>query len=178
MSFYVYELVDPRDGAVFYVGKGKRGRIDQHEVEARKGKASLKCDRIREIDEAGLKIQKRKVSTHVDEQAAFDAEAALICEYGLANLTNICPGGNGGASSGPNLYEDRGVVVNATRLFRRMQGMDLGCVNLFGQEVDFRFVRASMEDVIKRVIKRRGLDWVNEIAARYATQYQPVADLA
>ena len=36
MSYYVYELIDPRDDRVFYVGKGKKGRIDQHEAEARK----------------------------------------------------------------------------------------------------------------------------------------------
>ena len=33
MSYYVYELIDPRDDRVFYVGKGKKGRIDQHEAE-------------------------------------------------------------------------------------------------------------------------------------------------
>ena len=32
--FYVYELIDPRDGKVFYIGKGQGRRIYGHEAEA------------------------------------------------------------------------------------------------------------------------------------------------
>jgi hypothetical protein len=35
--FYVYELIDPRDGKVFYVGKGKGERAWQHEIDVRRG---------------------------------------------------------------------------------------------------------------------------------------------
>ena len=34
-AFYTYELIDPRDGTVFYIGKGNGSRRYAHEKEAR-----------------------------------------------------------------------------------------------------------------------------------------------
>jgi hypothetical protein len=93
MHFYVYELADPRSGAVFYVGKGSRDRIDHHEGEARRGVHSRKCELIRELQAAGLTPEKRKVAYFMDEQDAYDFETGRIVEIGLANLTNVMPGG-------------------------------------------------------------------------------------
>jgi len=95
--FYVYELADPATGAAFYVGKGQKRRVDDHEAEARKGVHSRKCDRIREIWRAGLAVEKRIVSRHQDENEALQAEFDLIAEYGLDSLTNVLPGGVIGA---------------------------------------------------------------------------------
>ena len=36
--YYVYELIDPRDGAVFYVGKGQGNRVSQHVRDAISGR--------------------------------------------------------------------------------------------------------------------------------------------
>jgi hypothetical protein len=92
--WYVYQLVDPRDGAPFYVGKGCGDRITQHEKEAAKeGLKSRKLSRIREIWAAEQQIQREHVAYFWDEQAAYDHETDLIEEIGLANLTNVLPGG-------------------------------------------------------------------------------------
>mgnify|MGYP001558540010 CR=1 FL=1 len=56
--FYVYRLVDPRDGKPFYIGKGSRNRINVHEREAHAGGASLKCQRIREINASKRCVEK------------------------------------------------------------------------------------------------------------------------
>lgn len=85
--FYVYELVDPRDGAVFYVGKGKGRRVEAHERQAAKGVSSDKCDRIREIWAAGLSVQRVEVAYFKDEASAYDFEAERIAEY--VTLTNV-----------------------------------------------------------------------------------------
>lgn len=91
--WYVYELVDPRDQRIFYVGKGKENRIDSHEIEAAKGRISRKCIKIREIQQSGLQIIKRKIALFWDEDAAYECEEELIECYGLENLTNVLPGG-------------------------------------------------------------------------------------
>lgn len=93
--WYVYELVDPRSDAVFYVGKGTGARIDAHEAEAIKkpGVCSKKLNKIRDISAAGFAVGKRKVAFFWDEQAAYDHETDVIAEYGLHALTNVLPGG-------------------------------------------------------------------------------------
>ncbi len=92
---YVYELIDPRDGVVFYVGKGKAKRYTHHEKEARKGKRSRKCALIRDIIEAGLSYDVRIVSRHSTAAAAYAAEAVHIEKLGLCALTNVTPGAGG-----------------------------------------------------------------------------------
>jgi hypothetical protein len=92
--WYVYALSDPRDGAVFYVGKGSGARMHQHEKDAEKPSVrSRKADRIREIVGGGLSVYKSVVAQFWDEQAAYDHETDLIEEIGLVNLTNVLPGG-------------------------------------------------------------------------------------
>ena len=96
--FYTYELVDPRSGNVFYVGKGCRDRRYAHERDARKGKSGAKCDRIREIIQEGHRVVVRIVERFEDEKAAYAAERELIAAHGADNLTNTSCGGRGGSA--------------------------------------------------------------------------------
>lgn len=91
--FYVYELVDPRDGKTFYVGKGKGKRRFEHVLDAKKGVPGLKCDRIREVIACGLDIEVRVIKEFRSEDAAYRYEARVIKRIGLENLTNVSPGG-------------------------------------------------------------------------------------
>lgn len=91
--YYVYKLIDPRDGKTFYIGKGKGGRINSHEIEAKKGVKSRKCSRIRDITKARKKVQKEMVACFRNEQDAYDFETQVIADIGLDNLTNVLPGG-------------------------------------------------------------------------------------
>ena len=91
--FYVYELIDPRDDAVFYVGKGSGKRYGQHEKDARRGRVGPKCDRIRAILAAGHPVGHRIVKEFKSEAKAYDHEIKHINTLGRANLTNILPGG-------------------------------------------------------------------------------------
>lgn len=91
--YYIYELVDPRDGKTFYIGKGKGNRIHHHEIEARKGIHSRKCQHIRAIWDAKLQVQRNVLTRFKSEHEAYAAEKQLIDEIGLENLTNVMPGG-------------------------------------------------------------------------------------
>lgn len=118
--FYVYELIDPRYGVVFYVGKGSGKRIDQHEKDAKRGERSRKCDLIREIEAQGKKIKKQQVVMFFDEQDAYDYETELINSYGLETLTNVIAGGQTAWIDRVALMEKKKLIAKHTdkRLIR------------------------------------------------------------
>ena len=52
LGYYVYRLIDPRNGETFYVGKGKDNRVFQHiagEIDPEDEDLSGKLKRIHEI---------------------------------------------------------------------------------------------------------------------------------
>lgn len=91
MEIYVYDLVDPRSGKAFYVGKGQKRRAWQHVREARNGGSGAKCERIREIEGDGAAVGVRIVQRFAREIDALRFEAKRISELG--GLTNILGGG-------------------------------------------------------------------------------------
>lgn len=93
-GFYVYELVDPRDGQAFYVGKGRGFRAWQHEKQALSGAGinQEKCKRIVDINEAGLSVEIRIISESLEEDAAYAMERELIA-LRRDILTNVADGG-------------------------------------------------------------------------------------
>lgn len=102
IKFYVYRLIDPRNGETFYVGKGKGNRVFNHIKCARDVEAlddvSDKIQVIRDISTAGLDVIHVIHRHGLDEKQAFEVEAALIDAY--PGVTNII-GGNGSNDYGP-----------------------------------------------------------------------------
>ena len=99
LQYYVYRLIDPRNGQTFYVGKGKGNRIFAHVNDALKNydgekyevenedDASLKIKQIREIRNAGLEVIHVIQRYGMKENEALEVEAALIdCFPGLTNI--------------------------------------------------------------------------------------------
>jgi hypothetical protein len=110
-AYYVYHLIDPRDGIVFYIGKGKGSRLDQHQKDAvkRAGQNEEKEHKIREILRDGHEIRKTIVDAFLKEQDAYDCEEYQIKQYGLASLTNMKAGG-GTARDSFSLYVMRDLI--------------------------------------------------------------------
>jgi hypothetical protein len=111
LGWYVYALRDPRDGAVFYVGKGFRNRVYQHSRQARKlaGQSSdqLKLATIRDIHDAGLEVEVEIIRHRIpDEKSAYEVEAAVIDTLALmgTELRNLV--GGHGAERGWRPLED------------------------------------------------------------------------
>ena len=94
LQYYVYRLIDPRDGQTFYIGKGRGNRIFAHVAGALNGyweenedELSAKIHQIREIHQAGLSVIHIIQRFGLTENEAFEVEAALIdCFPGLTNL--------------------------------------------------------------------------------------------
>jgi hypothetical protein len=115
-EFYVYALIDPRNGSIFYVGKGKRERILHHAGQVIVEEAFQDCDdsednsnveqprtekeqRIAEIKIAGLAVIERVLARFNTADEAYAVESVLIhWVYGRKHeggmLTNIQAGHN------------------------------------------------------------------------------------
>lgn len=90
LRHYVYLLVDPRDGKVFYVGKGVSDRCLQHD---HPDDGAEKAARIADIKSAGLET-KVEIIRHgmATGDEAYLVEGAIIDLLGVDNLTNIVRG--------------------------------------------------------------------------------------
>jgi uncharacterized protein len=81
LGFYVYRLIDPRNGETFYVGKGKGNRVFSHadgEEDKEGDELTDKLMRIREIRVSGFEVAHVVHRHGLTEDQAFEVEAALI----------------------------------------------------------------------------------------------------
>jgi hypothetical protein len=87
LKYYVYRLLDPRNGETFYVGRGKDNRVFAHVRAEIDGDAlDNKLKRIYEIHAAGFEVAHVIHRHGMDEKTAIEVEAALIDAYpGLTN---------------------------------------------------------------------------------------------
>lgn len=166
LRYYVYELFDPTDQVVFYVGKGTGGRIDQHVAYAKRGARGRKCDKIRSILERGVSVGKRIVDRFDDENEALDCEERLIDQHGLQNLTNVLPGGKLGVeaylrrkalreASGDNYIKsvfEREIAPRLAYVLKlREEGRSLGFTLPSGW-VDFTEVMLAFSESVKKIV--------------------------
>ena len=93
LGSYVYLLIDPREGRVFYVGKGTGGRCFSHVQEARHTTRDSKGDyeklaMIRDIEASGHDVQIDILRHGLTESEAFLLEASAMDLLGFSDLTN------------------------------------------------------------------------------------------
>ena len=99
LKYYVYLLVDPRDGKIFYVGKGKGDRVFNHlSCALTTSDESDKLNIIRDIINAGKEVKYYIARHGMEEKEAFLVESVLIDLLtfrdfaSVSNISNIQAG--------------------------------------------------------------------------------------
>jgi hypothetical protein len=92
-GYYVYFLIDPRNNKIFYVGKGKGGRLFAHAKQAANGKIpnAPKHKMIVAIQAAGLDVVEVVFAGGLNESSALSLERTLIDalkDFGICNIAN------------------------------------------------------------------------------------------
>lgn len=89
LNYYVYLLIDPQSGQVFYIGKGTGNRVFAHAHAAITNVSpGEKLDKIREIMAKGVETKYVILRHGLTEKEAFEVEAALIDYADIKTLTN------------------------------------------------------------------------------------------
>lgn len=116
LNYYVYRLIDPRNGQTFYVGKGLGNRVFSHakgEIDLKEDELSEKLKRVREIRNSGFEVAHVIHRHGLDEKMAFEVEAALIDAYPEA--TNIVKGH----------YADERGVMHSQQIIEQYQAREI-----------------------------------------------------
>lgn len=126
-NYYVYALLDPQNNEIFYIGKGKNGRIMDHVAEAKKAMSGIvnpsnKVKRIISILNNQNTCPKFVVlRSGLSEETAYEVEGMMIdfltcTDYdfcGIADLQNI-QSGHHNDTNGIQTLDDLRRVMNAT----------------------------------------------------------------
>ncbi|MFM8535814.1 MAG: LEM-3-like GIY-YIG domain-containing protein, partial [Acidimicrobiia bacterium] len=149
LKFYVYRLIDPRNGETFYVGKGTGNRVFAHvngELTTTDDALTDKLLRIREIRLSGFEVAHVIHRHGLSEEQAFEVEGALIDAY--PEVTNLASG---------RAADERG-VMHAKEIIERYEAPEA------------KFQHKVLLITINRSAPER--DSINE-AVRYAWKLDP-----
>lgn len=132
---YVYFLRDPRSEQVFYVGKGKANRLFDHVACAIEAPAeSDKLALIRDIHASGREVEHFILRHGMDEDTAFEVEAAVIDFVGLNALANV-QGGHYSTDFGIKTVDEVVAMYQAAQLATKLPVILLNIGKLYDRQM-------------------------------------------
>jgi uncharacterized protein len=186
LGYYVYLYIDPRDGKVFYIGKGKDERCLDHLFE---DDDHPKVKRIREIFAAGHEPRIEMLAHGLrSEQEAYSIEAAAIGLLGLENLTNRVVGKDslrfgrkrlseleGYYAAKPVKITDPVILIRVNQLYRHgMPAAELYDITRgvwvlgLSRASKMKYVFAVYEGVVREVFEPE--KWMPALTTKYPTR--------
>lgn len=110
LRYYVYALQDPRDGKIFYIGKGVDNRVFAHAHDALTdvNRSTDKLDTIRDIIKSGQEVKYYILRHDLDENEAFTVESVLIDFLTYSGFNNVAKLSN--IQSGHHML-DKGIMT-------------------------------------------------------------------
>lgn len=152
LHWYVYRLLDPRNGETFYVGKGRGDRVFAHvngAIASVPGEVSdPKLERIKAIHLAGLEVA-HIIHRHglTTQHGAYEVEAALIDAY--PGLTNKVRGQ--GSSDYGSRHVDEIIAEHTAEEFQVGEPLMLICINrLYYTHSTYEAVRCAWKVSVER----------------------------
>jgi uncharacterized protein len=131
LKWYVYRLIDPRNGETFYIGKGKGNRVFSH-IHVADGLEGDELDnkirRIHAIQGSRFEVAHVIHRHGMSEETALEVEAALIDAYpGITNIASGVGASDFGAmhsmeiirrySAEPAVFRHKALLINVNRSF-------------------------------------------------------------
>ena len=114
LDYYVYRLIDPRNGETFYIGKGKGNRVFAHASGdiAEEDEVSEKLRRVRDIRVSGFDVAHVIHRHGLDNKTAYEVEAALMDAYpGVANIAGGHYSSERGAMHANEIIQEYGAQI-------------------------------------------------------------------
>lgn len=152
-KFYVYALIDPRDGRYFYIGKGHGNRYKHHfldsSLDLHQSHGKEKIKRIKEIKNLNMLPGVKFLYFCKDEDLAFDVENFLITIIGTKKentgpLLNLL---TGESSRVGRCWTNKNAIEKMSQMF---SGENNPCYGRFGKEHPAFGIKHSRESVEKR----------------------------
>jgi hypothetical protein len=135
LRYYVYFLRDPRSEQVFYVGKGKGNRLFDHVACAIDAPTeSDKLVLIRDIHATGKEVEHFILRHGMDEDTAFEVEAAVIDFVGLNALANV-QGGHYSTDFGIKTVDEVVAMYQAAQLATNLPLILLNIGKLYDRQM-------------------------------------------
>jgi hypothetical protein len=163
-GYYVYKLVDPRDGSVFYVGKGQRKRAWMHHLLVASGRSSgnrQKDARIQMIIATHLETKVVIDSIYQKESDALEREFQLV--DASPSLVNVMPGGIGPASTPEQIDRLQRIREAKRAAVRHREALRANERNIDHREREFTAIASTPEQ------KKEISDWLRAYRVTGAT---------